>query len=146
MGPGDDIAAVKARQTSSSEEGTDSGTSESHSKEGAYYKLHGTQIGGAKDIFSDKSASLIPSLKNDGMSLESTTQSVQTGKEEMMAPSEPTIINAGGGGGGSGGGGGGGGGNSQSNPSSAGVMGVDIGVRNEEATLLRAQFGSVRVV
>ena len=146
MGPGDDIAAVKARQTSSSEEETDSGTSEYHSKEGAYYKLHGTQIGGAKDIFSDQSASLMPSLKNDGMSLESTTQSVQTGKEEMMAPSEPTIINAGGGGGGSGGGGGGGGGNSQSNPSSAGVMGVDIGVRNEEATLLRAQFGSVRVV
>jgi Mannosyl-glycoprotein endo-beta-N-acetylglucosaminidase len=147
MGPGDDIAAVKDRQTSSSEGRTDSGTSEYHSKEGAYYKLHGTQIGGAKDIFSDQSASLMPSLKNDGMSLESTTQSVQTGKEEMMAPSEPTIINAGGGGGGSGGGGGGGGGgNSQSNPSSAGVMGVDIGVRNEEATLLRAQFGSVRVV
>nr|QMP83601.1 MAG: flagellar protein [Caudoviricetes sp.] len=147
MGPGDDIAAVKDRQTSSSEGRTDSGTSKYHSKEGAYYKLHGTQIGGAKDIFSDQSASLMPSLKNDGMSLESTTQSVQTGKEEMMAPSEPTIINAGGGGGGSGGGGGGGGGgNSQSNPSSAGVMGVDIGVRNEEATLLRAQFGSVRVV
>lgn len=93
----------------------------------------------------DDSASLSKSLMNDGMMLESTTQSVQAGKEEMMTPtsSEPTIVNAGGG---SGGGGSGGGGNSQSNPSSDGVMGINIGVRNEEATLLRAQFGSVRIV
>jgi hypothetical protein len=93
------------------------------------------------------SASLMPSVSTDGFSLEGTTKSVETGKEEMMMPSSgeggqsPVVINSGGGGGA-----GGGGGNSQSNPSSAGVMGIDVGVRNEEATLLRAQYGSVRIV
>ena len=75
------------------------------------------------------------------------SKDVEAGKEEMMIPTgggEPVVVNAGGGGGG--GAGGGGGGNSQDNPSSTGVMGIDIGVRNEEATLMRAQFGSVRIV
>ena len=35
---------------------------------------------------------------------------------------------------------------SNQTPSTGGVMGIDIGVRNEEASLLRAQFGSVRIV
>ena len=92
------------------------------------------------------SAALIPSPSTDGFSLEGTTQSVQTGKEEMMMPSSgegeaPIVVNGGGGNSS-----GGGGGNSQANPSSAGVMGIDIGVRNEEASLLRAQYGSLRIV
>lgn len=100
-----------------------------------------------KYLNKDISASLIPSPTTDGFSLEGATKSVETGKEEMMMPSSgegesPVVINSGGGGGANGGGGG----NSQSNPSSAGIMGIDIGVRNEEATLLRAQYGSVRIV
>ena len=98
-----------------------------------------------QDISKTDYASLIPSPSTDGFSLEGMSKDVETGKEEIMTPSgsnEPVVVNAGGGGAG----GSGGGGNSQSNPSSSGVMGIDVGVRNEEATLLRAQYGSVRIV
>jgi hypothetical protein len=77
-----------------------------------------------------------------GANLEGMSKSVQAGKEDRAAPSDqaPTVINQSGGRGG----GGGGGGEAPSSPS--GSMGLSIPVRNEEPTLLAAQFGSVRVV
>jgi len=79
-----------------------------------------------------------------GFSLENMTRSVETTKEENMTPPEPsapvTVQQGGNGGGGMSGG------SSSDNPPSGGVMGMDIGVRNEEPTLLRAQYGSVRIV
>ena len=87
--------------------------------------------------------SMIEDSTKRGFSLENMTRSVETTKEENMIPPEPSapvnIQQGGGGGGGSSGG-------SADNPPSGGVMGMDIGVRNEEPTLLRAQYGSVRIV
>ena len=87
--------------------------------------------------------SMIEDSPKRGFSLENMTRSVETTKEENMIPPEPsppvTIQQGGKGGGGISGG-------SADNPPSGGVMGMDIGVRNEEPTLLRAQYGSVRIV
>ena len=94
----------------------------------------------------DSSSELTPSLTTNGNMIEDMSTSLDSSKQELMLPpsqdsSQPIVVNGGGGGGG-----GSSGGVSESNPSVGGVMGVDIGVRNEEATLLRAQFGSVRIV
>jgi len=136
-GIGDDAAAVKAKN----EPEGDSNFFNDRIRE-----VYGENKGLSNN--NKSSASLMPSVSTDGFSLEGMSKDVEAGKEEMMMPTgggEPVVVNAGGGGGGSGGGGGGGSG-SQDNPSSTGVMGIDIGVRNEEATLMRAQFGSVRIV
>ena len=82
----------------------------------------------------------VPSL---GGKLESLSKSVESTRQEMMIPPEPAPVVVQGGGGASGGGGGA---SASDNPPSSGTMGIDIGVRNEEPTLMRAQYGSIRVV
>ena len=81
-----------------------------------------------------------------GNKLESLSKSVQSTKEEIMIPPEqsPVVVQGGGGSGASGPGGGAQ--QAASNPPSSGTMGIDVGVRNEEPTLLKAQYGSIRVV
>lgn len=151
LGPGDDAAALNFNREAAQKEPKETDWQGLTKEERQFNESNDV---GVKSLFAGEtspkteSASLIPSPSTDGFSLEGATQSVQTGKEEMMMPSSgegesPIVVNGGGGGGA---GGGGGGGNSQSNPSSAGVMGIDIGVRNEEASLLRAQYGSLRIV
>lgn len=86
--------------------------------------------------------SMVQETPSTGAKLEGLTTTVASAKEERMVPqeSQPTIINNGGGG--------------QSQPAGAGsgtptpdgVMGIDIGVRTDEPTLLRAQYGSIRTV
>ena len=86
---------------------------------------------------------MTPLLKTNGQALEGMSSAIEEGKQELMLPaeaSEPVVVNNQSGGASSEGGG------SNQTASSGGVMGVDIGVRNEEASLLRAQFGSVRIV
>jgi len=86
--------------------------------------------------------SMFQETPSTGAKLEGLTTTVASAKEERMVPqeSQPTIINNGGGGqsqpaaGGTG------------TPSPDGVMGIDIGVRTDEPTLLRAQYGSIRTV
>ena len=104
--------------------------------------ISGVGIGSDSAAINSKYSMIEDSTKR-GFSLENMTRSVETTKEENMIPPEPSapvnIQQGGGGGGGSSGG-------SADNPPSGGVMGMDIGVRNEEPTLLRAQYGSVRIV
>ena len=80
-----------------------------------------------------------------GTKLSELTKSVESTKQEMSIPPEqsPVVVQ----GGGKGGSGPGGGGNTQAtNPPGSGTMGIDVGVRNQEATLLKAQYGAIRVV